>query len=139
MTAALDHMIEIAHRHAAAESAGDLAGTLATLDPDPVYTFHPANRRFTGMAATRRYYEHFFSNVMPRIEGYTLHTEWAGKEGLAQEYTVVVRHEDGRRREHRIFGILTFGKAALSGERLYASDEMFRFLVGPLWDELGST
>ena len=136
MTAAPHKLLDIARRHAAAEAAGDLAATLATLEAEPVYTFYPAQVGFVGMAATRRYYAHFFAYVLPRIQGYTLHGEWENDFGLAQEYTVVVRHDDGLAREHRILGILTFGTHALSGERLYASDELFRFLIGPLWNEL---
>jgi hypothetical protein len=131
-------MLELAHAHAAAEAAGDLEGTLATLERVPVYTFHPAGVGFTGMAATRRYYEHYFSEVAARIAGYTLHAEFESEAGLAQEYTVVVRHDAGRTRDHRILGILTFGRKGLSGERLYASDEFFRFLIGPLWNELAT-
>jgi hypothetical protein len=136
VTAPRHNLLDIARRHAAAEAAGDLTATLATLEAEPVYTFYPAQVGFVGMAATRRYYEHFFAYVLPRIQGYTLHGEWENDFGLAQEYTVVVRHDDGLAREHRILGILTFGPHALSGERLYASDELFRFLIGPLWNEL---
>jgi hypothetical protein len=136
VTAAPSQLLGLAHAHAAAEASGDLEATLATLEPVPVYTFWPAGVGFTGMAATRRYYEHYFSYVASRIAGYTMHGEFESDAGLAQEYTVVVRHDDGRTREHRILGILTFGRTALSGERLYASEEFFRFLVGPLWNEL---
>lgn len=129
-------MIELAHRHAQAEAEGDLEGTLATLEPEPVYCFFPAGRRFTGMASTRRFYRHFFAEVQPRIESYALHGEWTGAEGVAQEYSLVMRGDDSARTTHRILGILTFGRTALSGERLYASDELLRLLVGPLWDEL---
>ena len=133
----LQRMIDLAHAHAAAEGAGDLEGTLATLEPEPFYEFHPAGCSFSGMENTRRYYRHFFAEVMPRIVGHTLHGEWSGPEGLAQEYSVVVRDERGATREHRIVGIIKFGPDKLSGERLYASDELLRFLVGPLWDEIG--
>ena len=136
MTTAAHKLLDVARRHAAAEAAGNLEATLATLEPEPVYTFYPAQVGFVGMTATRRYYEHFFAYVLPRIQGYTLHGEWENDFGLAQEYTVVVRHDDGLAREHRILGILTFGPHALSGERLYASDELFRFLIGPLWNAL---
>ena len=94
MTAAPHKLLDIARRHAAAETAGDLAATLATLEAEPVYTFYPAQVGFAGMAATRRYYEHFFAYVLPRIQGYTLHGEWENDFGLAQEYTVVVRHDE---------------------------------------------
>ncbi len=132
----LQEFVAISRRHAEAEGADDLAGTLATLDADPVYDFFPAGRRFTGMDATRRYYEHFFANVRPHIAGYTMHGEWLSDDGLAQEYTLVVRGDDGALREHRMIGILNFGREGLAGERMHGSDELFRFLVGPLWDEI---
>ena len=132
----LERMIELAHAHAAAEGALDLEGTLATLEPDPHYEFFPAGRSFRGMANTRRYYEYFFAEAMPRIAGSALHGEWSSGEGLAQEYSVTVRGNDGATREYRIVGIIKFGREKLTGERLYASDELFRFLVGPLWDEI---
>lgn len=132
----LEEFVGIARRHAEAEANDDLAGTLATLDADPVYEFFPAGRRFTGMAATRRYYEHFFANVRPRIAGYTLHGEWLSDAGLAQEYSVVVRDTDGMQREHRLIGILNFGDGALAGERWFGSDGLFRLPFGPMWDEL---
>lgn len=129
-------MVELAHRHAAAEAAGDIEATLATLEPDPTYGFYPAGRGFTGMAPARRYYRHFFDAALPRIAGYTLHGEWLGAGGLAQEYTLRLREADGALSEHRIVGIITFGRTALGGERIYASERLLRFLVGPLWDEL---
>ena len=67
MTTAPHKLLDIARRHAAAEAAGDLTATLATLEAEPVYTFYPAQVGFIGMAATRRYYEHFFAYVLPRI------------------------------------------------------------------------
>jgi hypothetical protein len=131
-----ERMIDLAHAHSAAEAALDLDGTLATLEPEPLYEFYPAGRSFSGMANTRRYYEYFFAEAMPRIAGYSLHGEWSGLDGLAQEYSLVVLGDDGRTREHRIVGIIKFGREKLTGERMYASDELFRFLVGPLWDEM---
>ncbi|HQR03613.1 MAG: nuclear transport factor 2 family protein [Proteobacteria bacterium] len=128
--------IEIARRHAEAEGAGDLDATLATMDPDPVYYFHPLDRKFTGMAATRRYYEHFLSDFKPRIRGIEFHSEMIGSEGLAQEYTLQLAHDDGTVHPHRILGVLLFGVRGLAGERLYSDDTLFRFLTGPLWDQL---
>jgi hypothetical protein len=129
-------LLELARRHAQAEAEDDMAATLATLEPQPAYEFFPAGRGFSGLPATRRYYRHFFEFVRPRIAGYTLHGEWLGPDGLAQEYSLQVRGDDGRVGEHRMIGILLFGRTALAGERMYGSEELFRLLVGPMWDEL---
>ena len=32
-------------------------------------------------------------------------------------------------------GILVFGDTKLTGERLYASEELYRMMVGPVYDE----
>ena len=136
MALELDAFIEVAHRHSAAEAEGDLAGTLATLDSVPEYHFYPIAKRFVGMAATKRYYEHFFAHALPRIRAYELHTEWVGDVGVAQEYTVTVGHPDGTQSAHRVLGILTPGVVGLSGERIYADEAMLKILLGPVWNEL---
>ena len=35
---------------------------------------------------------------------------------------------------HHVIGILTFGKEALSGERVYASERLLRIMFGPAYD-----
>ena len=128
----LDALVEVARAHAHAEARGDLAGTLATLDPEPVYELLPMGVTLTGGAFARSYYERFFAECMPQFVGYELRNEWVMDDGLGQEYRIDVAAPDGARR-HDILGILTFGEhGLLSGERLYASDELLRFLFGPL-------
>ena len=134
--ASLTELVEVAYRHAAAEGAGDLAGTLATLEDEPVYELYPAGLRLVGMDRTRRYYEHFFAEVAGRTVDYQMLTEWVGAPGLAQEYEIWLRRDDGSIGQFRVFSILKFGRTLLSGERLYADDEFFRILFGPLWAEL---
>jgi len=138
MQQSLKALAEVARRHAEVEGAGDLDAILATMEGEPVYDFHPVGRRFTGMARTRRYYAYFIEHVRPRIAGFEQHSEWLGPDGLVQEYSVSIMPEDmaGTPVTHRVLGILTFGSERLSGERLYSDDAFFRFLIGPLWDEL---
>lgn len=126
----------VAHRHAAAEDEGDLAGTLATLEAEPVYELYPVGLKMTGLPLARRYYEHFFARVAPRIAGYEMLGEWVNELGVLQEYRVAVRCDDDRVRDFRIIGLLKFGDTALAGERLYADTEFLRILFEPLWDEL---
>ena len=126
----------VAHRHAAAEAEGDLTGTLATLEAEPVYELYPVGLRMTGLHFARRYYEHFFTRVAPRIVGHEMLGEWVNELGVLQEYRVEVRCDDGRVRDFRIMGLLKFGDTALAGERLYADTEFLRILFEPVWGEL---
>ena len=136
MTKTIADLVGIAHRHAAAEAEGDLAATLATLESEPVYELYPVGLRMTGLQLARRYYEHFFASVAPRIVGHEMLGEWVNELGVLQEYRVAVRCDDGRVRDFRIMGLLKFGASALAGERLYADTELLRILFEPLWSEL---
>ena len=128
--------IALAHRHAQAEGNGDVEATLSTLEAEPVYYFYPAGRKFTGMANTRRFYEGFVRHFKPRIRNVVFHGEAIGNDGLFQEYTIAVECDDGVVRDYRILGILMFGKTALTGERMYADEALFRLLASGMWDEM---
>ena len=122
--------------HAAAEAAGDLDETMATLDDDPVYELLPRGVVLRGRDVARRYYEHFFANVMPRVTGFDLRSEWITDEGVLQEYTLYVDGLGAPGTGHSIIGILTFGEGEkLSGERIYASDALLEFMFGPVLAE----
>ncbi len=136
MTKTIAELTAIAHRHAAAETEGDLAATLATLEPDPVYELYPVGLRMTGLPLARRYYAHFFARVAPRIAGYEMLGEWINELGVLQEYRVSVGYEQAPARDFRIMGLLRFGDSALAGERLYADTEILRILFEPVWGEL---
>ena len=91
MDASRERLIELARTHATCEGGGDMEGTLATLERDPVYELQPVGLAFRGMAAARVFYEHFFASFQPLIEGYELRSEFAGEEGVAQEYVIALR------------------------------------------------
>jgi hypothetical protein len=130
----LDAMVAVAHAHAAAEEAGDIDATMATLDDDPIYELLPMGRRLQGREAARQYYEHFFGVCMPKITGFQLRSEWVTDEGVGQEYQLTVDDGTGPQR-FDIIGILTFGaNERLSGERIWASDELIKILFGPVLD-----
>ena len=125
--------VAVAHAHAAAEADGDIEQTMATLDENPVYEIQPMGVSLRGRDAARAYYEYFFAEFMPRISGYDLRGEWITDEGVGQEYVIHVDKGDGSTTHHPIIGILTFGRGGkLSGERLYASDELIRMMFGPV-------
>ncbi|HXY90868.1 MAG TPA: nuclear transport factor 2 family protein [Acidimicrobiia bacterium] len=131
-----ERLVAVAHAHATAEGEGDLEATMATLDDDPVYELMPMGRVLRGRDAARRYYEHFFATCRPRVRGYELRSEWVTDEGVGQEYTLYLREQDGSTRRHDIIGILTFGTGGkLSGERIYASDDLIETMLGPLLHE----
>jgi hypothetical protein len=129
-------LIAIAHRHGQAEAAQDLPAILATLDAEPVYEFFPVGLGFRGAEATRRWYAAFVNEFMPRVLHSTLHGEWIGDSGVAQEYSVQVRADDGSIGTHHIVGILMFGETGLSGERIYAAEDLLRLLAGSTWSQL---
>jgi hypothetical protein len=127
----LDAMVAVAHAHAEAEARGDMAGTMATLDPDPLYELLPIGLGLRGGGVVRRYYEHFFTNCIPLVTDFNLRSEWVNGEGVGQEYQLSLRGPTGSTR-YDIIGILTFGSnGLLSGERIYASDELIHILFGP--------
>ncbi len=136
MDFAQSDLVKNALRHSEAEAGFDMAGTMATLEDNPVYDLMPIGLRMTGMDRARRYYEHYFANVAPRIVHFALVAEWIGKDGVNQEYDVTYRHDDGTTKIYRILGILTFGKTKMTGERVYAQDELLRIMFAPVWDEL---
>lgn len=130
-------LVEIAHRHAQAEAACDVDAIMGTLEPDPIYQFQPLGRGFAGAAMTRRWYETFVREFMPRVGGFSLRGEWLGDSGLAQEYQVEVRGDDGQPRAYEVLGILLFGERGLCGERIYTSEALLRLMAGSLWSQLG--
>jgi hypothetical protein len=128
-----EKLVAVARAHAEAEGRGDMDGTMGTLGADPVYELLPIGLVLRGRDAARTYYEHFFADFAPRIRGYSLRSEWITDEGLGQEYQMTVKGSEGLRR-FDIIGMLNFGTdGLLSGERLYASDELFTIMsvVGP--------
>ena len=132
------HLIDVAYAHLIAEGEGDFDAALATFEGEPVYELLPVGRRMRGMAAVRRYYRHFFAEVVPRLmtDKIVVHANWVGETGLINESTIVYRHDDGREESFRILGILVFGERALAGERIYADEAFLRLMFGPVWDEM---
>ena len=129
-----EELIEIAHRHARAEADGDLEATLATLDDDPFYELLPVGLCFRGRQAAQVYYEHFFSTFRPMAQSSELRGEYVSSHGLAQEYVLKLRLTGGIEECHPLVSVLTFGDAALSGERVYADHRLLRMLFGPAYE-----
>ncbi len=127
-------LVAIARAHAEAEGRNDMATTLATLEPDPVYELQPVGRVFRGMDAARAYYDHFFTNFRPLVRGFELRAEWVTEDSVGQEYRIDLATPDRGDESHFVIGILTFGENALSGERVYASERLLRVMFGPAYE-----
>jgi len=130
----VERLVAVAREHAAAEARGDMEGTLATLEDVPVYEMQPARLRLSGIDAARRCYDHFFSEFLPLAGDSLLKAEWVTEEGLGQEYGVQLRMPDGSAEWHNVIGVLLFGADRLAGERIYASERLFRLMYGPGFD-----
>jgi hypothetical protein len=139
MASSQSDLVEVALRHSTAEAGFDLPGTLATLEDDPVYELFPVALRMEGMDLARQYYEHYFAKVAPRIVSFRLIGRWINEQGLNEEYSIVYKRDGGQPVAYRILGILTFGENLLSGERIYADEELLKIMFAPVWDSLKPT
>jgi hypothetical protein len=129
-----EELVAIARAHAESETGDDVDLTLSTLERDPVYELQPVGRVMRGMPAARCYYEHFFARFRPLVRGFTLRGEWVTDEGVGQEYVITLATPDRGEERHHVIGILTFGREALSGERVYASERLLRLMFGPAYE-----
>jgi hypothetical protein len=137
MSTMLAKLVSIATAHSELETGLEPEALLAALEPDPVFELYPIARQFSGMAKTRRYYQHYFTEVLPRITCFKIRSEAVSEMGLAREYDIkLVLPGADAPSLHRIFAILTFGPEKLSGGRFYSDEKLLRLMVGPLWSSL---
>lgn len=132
----LETLTQTAQRHVTCEAASDFDGVMATLEEAPVMSLYPCGLELRGRAAVERFYRQLFAQFMPRIVGYELLSECVGAAGVTQEYDITLSMDDGQPQCFRVMAILTFGRTALTGERLYASETFLKIMFGPTWDEL---
>lgn len=127
---------EIVRRHGEAESSGDIEGTIATMEGEPVYYMLPVGKKFRGLDNVRRYYRHLFEYGWPKMEGFDLHGEYIGNKSSIVEYTVRTRPDVGEKmKEYPIICKYSFGETGITGETMYADEALFRIMAGPMWDE----
>jgi hypothetical protein len=136
MTDTNPDLMAVALRHSTAEGAFDMAETLATLEGEPVYELFPVGLKMVGMDMARRYYEHYFAEVAPRIVHFELIGRWTNDRGILEEYAVTHKADGAEPKTYRIMGLLKFGKRLLAGERIWADEELLRIMFTPVWDEL---
>ena len=127
---------KFALRHIYVESHDDLEGTLDTLVADPVYELYPIGLRMRGRETVRRYYEHFFAEARRHVVDYVVHGYCYGDTSMTVEVTVTWQYDDGTRRDFRNLTVLPYGDGGITGERMYAEDDFFIGLFGPILGEL---
>lgn len=132
----LEALYKVALEHSVHELGGNLEGTLATLEADPIYELFPVGLKLTGMDKVRRYYTYFMENVLDKFIDGKVYYESRGLPGHAKESFLTWRDKDGQVRRTQMMTILVYGETKLRGERIYADEDFLRFLFGPLWAEM---
>lgn len=125
-----------AMRHIYVESHDDMEATLATLIDEPVYELYPIGLKMTGKPLVRRYYEYFFREARRHVIDYVVHGYCYGETSMTVEVTISWRYDDGTVRDFRNLTVLPYAEDGITGERMYAEDEFFRVLFGPILTEL---
>lgn len=125
-----------AMRHIYVESHDDMEATLGTLVDEPIYELHPIGLRLRGKAQARRYYEHFFNKARQHVVDYVVHGYCYGETSMTVEVTVSWKYDDGRIRKFRNLTVLPYGEGGITGEIMYAEDDFFKCLFGPILNEL---
>ncbi len=123
-------------QHIFVESHDDMEATLATLIDEPVYELHPIGLRMRGKPQVKRYYRHFFEEARKHVIDYVVHGYCYGETSMTVEVTVTWRYDDSRVRHFRNLTVLPYAEGGITGERMYAEDEFYRCLFGPVLDEL---
>ena len=125
-----------AMRHIYVESHDDIEGTLGTLVENPVYELHPIGLRMRGREQARRYYEYFFKEARRHVVDYVVHGYCYGETSMTVEVTISWKYDDGAIRKFRNLTVLPYGEGGITGEIMYAEDDFFRVLFGPILNEL---
>jgi len=63
-------------------------------------------------------------------------TDWCGEACKRPYAEGPTRYGDGRVRHFRNLTVLPYAEGGITGERMYAEDEFYRCLFGPILDEL---
>ena len=139
-----DEQLALLEAHGDAERRFDVEATMATMDPNPAYEWHPDGRRIEGTAAVRAMYEAFLSNwerlsQEGTLEFGTPRGEWFNDEGRIREEVTIVHHPDGTSTRYDYVVVVLTGERGIRGERTYGSPDLLRVLMGPHYDTLPIT
>ena len=130
-------VLELCHEHAGAEAEQDFDRVLATLCPNPQFEFYPLGMGIGGWDNVETFYREQYGKFAKGVVGYEVIGEWTNEVAAAQEY--VIDWTDGETTHRfRVMSMMPGDEASglLSGERVYASEEFVRALLGPLYDHL---
>lgn len=135
MVLSLNEVAALGALHAEREAAQDLDGVMATLNDNPVYEYPTLGKQFSGSENALRFYQHFFANYSPNVVGSTLIGQWVNENSVAQEYVVDCSF-NGVKESHRVLGVLLVEGDKLSGERIFANEQVIKRMIGPMFDQL---
>lgn len=131
----LNEVAALGALHAECEAAQDLDGVMTTLSDNPVYEYPTLAKQFSGTDNALRFYQYFFANYSPNVVGGTLIGQWVNENSVAQEYVIECSF-NGVKETHRVLGVLLVEGNKLSGERVFANEQVIKRMIGPLFDEL---
>lgn len=140
MTEALDRLApecrQVLDRHVRAETAFDMAGTLATLTEDCRFEDVPEGRLYLGREGARSYYERWWGAFRVRPEGGRLYVP--DPHTLIVETRFVGSHQGdwdgsaatGRALDLPLVIVVAFAGGLMSGERFYYDRATLRQQIG---------
>jgi hypothetical protein len=132
-------VLALCHEHAAAEATFDVDRILATLVPDPVYEFYPANRSLSGWEQVETFYRVEYPRFAATVTHFTMLGEWVNEQAALQEY-IIEAHcspSDEASSRFRVLSMMPVDpeRQLLRGETLYCDEAFGRHLLGSLWGE----
>ncbi len=127
-----EELIEMGHRHSAAEARLDVEATLATMEAPYFYEVWPAGLRMEGLEQARRYYTYHFETLRPHMVAMDRIGDWESDDGIVIERDVHVRNDDGNIEKFRVIAVQAFGEQGIAGERMYLNERFMRLIFGPM-------
>ena len=112
-------MMAIIERHLAAEAAGDVALTMESVAPEPLYEFHPMGYRIASRDSVAELYRRVLPSQKQRTGVSIRRNLWFSAEGCAIETESRFNDETGR--EHVAANIVafTFEAGLIKSERVF--------------------
>jgi ketosteroid isomerase-like protein len=127
-------MLDLVERHFAAEAAGDVDSTMATVCPNPLFEFFPLGYRLTCRENVAELYRRVLPSQARRTGLSTRKNIWFNNEGCVIE--TESRFKDGQGRDHSAANIVafTFEDGLIKSERVFldpVAAAMFDAALGP--------
>lgn len=133
----VDNLVELAQRRYEVVSKGDIDAIMALLCDDPVFELYPIGLKLAGKENVRRYYHHFCETVTPQLEATPVGSPFLSSSAIGFEMDMVRQGANSVREEFRVLALMNAEGGKFTGERLYASEGLFRLMFGgPIWSLL---